>query len=445
MRTTIFALTLLAPGLCQAQPPPPPPPGPPSAATAAQPATPPAAVLTVDEAVRLAITQNPRLVAVVRDVGAARAGVRSARALVNPTLTFTPAITRGGSDQELILQQPLELNGARSARTGVARAELRRNEAEALVELRDLISQTRSAYYEVVRSRDLRTVAADLVQFAEEFSHGVRRQSEEGLRPGIDPVQTGIELSRARQQLTQAQAQVQLSEAALNTLIGRQAAAPLGLLDPLAFDPRPVEGESASRLALERRAEITAQEAQREAFRQEARLARAQGRPDLVPQIRADSITRGVSNLGIGLGISLPLFDFGGRKNRVRQAEEAARAQEARVLATRNQVRQEVEQAISRLRSAEIIIRDYQSGVLDQSRRLRDASLRALQLGAPGASILSVLEAQRTYRSVLTEYTNALAQYAQAQAELDRATGDTSADLLSGVESAYERKRESKP
>lgn len=65
MRTTIFALTLLAPGLCQAQPPPPPPPGPPSAATAAQPATPPAAVLTVDEAVRLAVSQNPLTTVVI--------------------------------------------------------------------------------------------------------------------------------------------------------------------------------------------------------------------------------------------------------------------------------------------------------------------------------------------------------------------------------------------
>jgi cobalt-zinc-cadmium efflux system outer membrane protein len=86
-------------------------------------------------------------------------------------------------------------------------------------------------------------------------------------------------------------------------------------------------------------------------------------------------------------------------------------------------------QALSRLAAAETVVRTYQGGVLEQSRRLLEGSQRALQVGAPGASILNVLEAQRTYRSVLTEYTNALAQHAQARAELDRATGSVPANL----------------
>jgi outer membrane protein, heavy metal efflux system len=87
-----------------------------------------------------------------------------------------------------------------------------------------------------------------------------------------------------------------------------------------------------------------------------------------------------------------------------------------------------VEQALARRRAAEVVIRDYQQGVLDQARRLLDASRTGFQAGA--TSVIALLEAQRTFRSVQTEYTNALAAYALAQAELERSTGAVPAALL---------------
>lgn len=411
-----------------------------SAATlAAQPSSAPAPAptqerqpqqLTADEAVALAIRQNPRLAAVARDILAAQAGVRSARALTNPSLIFTPAITSGGSDEEILLQQPLELNGTRGARTGVARAQLRQAQAEAVVELRTLVFETRAAYYDLARAQELRSLAQDVLRTAEEFHRGVRRQAEEGLRPGIDQIQAGIEVARTRQQVTLTEGQVRIAAAALNTLLGRPAMEPVAVVTPIPFAPEAIEAEPLVQQALAARAEITIQEARQQGFREEGRLARAQGRPDLVPQFRTESVTRGNPEPGIGLGISLPLLDWGSRRNRIRQAEEAARAQEARVAVTQAQVRREVEQAVARLRAAETVVQEYQGGVLEQARRLLEGSLRALQIGAPGASLLTALEAQRTYRGVLTDYTNALTEHAQARAELERAIGAVPADRL---------------
>jgi Outer membrane efflux protein len=201
-----------------------------------------------------------------------------------------------------------------------------------------------------------------------------------------------------------------------------------------------------------------------------ARLARAQGRPDLAPQFRAGSVTRGFGDSGIGIGISLPLFDYGSRRHRIRQAEESARAQEARIAATRRQVRQEVEQALARLQAADAVVRD-QGGVLEGARRLLEASRTGFQAGA--TSVIAILEAQRTYRSVLTDYTNALAAAGAllrrlgtllrrlavarlspargyppevsaagghpARAELERATGAVPADRLPAVSSQARR------
>ena len=420
------------------------PPTEPVTAAAADPA--PSPLLTVEEAVALALRHNPRLSAAARDITAAEAGVRSARARTNPTAQFTPALTNGGSDEEFLIQQPLELNGTRSARTGVAGAGLRRTRAEATVELRDLVREVRVTYYELARDRELRSVSQEVLRSAEELNRLVSEQVELGARPGIDRVQTGIEVTRAQQQLAQAERQVQISEATLSTLLARGPQDPIGPLAHLTFTPGPVEdSEAVAQRALSERAEITASEAVGESFRQEARLARAEGRPDIAPQFRAGGVTRGVQESGIGVAITLPFLDYGGRRNRIRQAEAAARAQEARTEAARNQVRQEVRQALVRLRGSELIIHNYQGGLLDQARRLLEASRQGFLLGAPGTSLLTVIEAQRTFRNVQTEYTSALADHAQARAELERAAGSVPATLLPADDASQRHRSARRP
>jgi cobalt-zinc-cadmium efflux system outer membrane protein len=381
--------------------------------------------------VAVAVKQNPRLSAAAREVAAARESVRSARALANPELTFIPNLTRGGSDEELLLRQPLELNGTRSARAGIASAQLRQTQAQAVVELRALVFETKTSYYGLAQARELLTVSQDLLKSAEEFDRITRRQVEEGLRPGIDRTQTGIEVTRAQQQAMLAASRVRAAEAALNTLLGQAPDQAIPTLSPLIFSPVKPDLEAVAREALAQRAEIQAQEAVRDASRGEARLARAQGRPDLVPQFRAESVTRSGPDPGIGLGISLPLFDYGSRRHRIRQAEETTRAQTDRIEGTRNDVRRDVEQAIARLQGSDSVVASYQQGLLDQARKLLEASRAGFQSGL--TSVVGVLEAQRTYRSVLIEYTNALVEHALARAELERAVGSVSPSLLPAV------------
>jgi cobalt-zinc-cadmium efflux system outer membrane protein len=393
------------------------------------------APLSVEDAVTQAIQNNPRLSAAVRDVVAARSGVRSAQALVNPTFLFSPGITSiSGSGDELILSQPLEINGTRSARKGVANAQLKVTQAQAVVELRELVFNVREAYYRLAQARAQQTLAADLLTNATEFDRISRRLVEAGKRPGIELAQTGIEVSRAQQQVTLADAQEKVTAATLNTLLGLSADAPVVAVSTLTPTTDAIDESALLRQALTSRAEIANVEATREGFQQEARLARAEGRPDLTPQIRFGSLIRGVpeassgNGFGIGLGVSLPLFDYGSRRNRIRQAEDSARAQTDRVTATQNQVRLEVTQAVARLRAAQTVAANYRSGVLAQAKRLLDASQTGFQEGQ--TSIVAVLEARRTYTAVQTEYLTALTSTALARAELERATGQIPVALL---------------
>ncbi|MCC2671458.1 MAG: transporter, partial [Armatimonadetes bacterium] len=254
------------------------------------------------------------------------------------------------------------------------------------------------------------------------------QQAEEGIRPGIDRVQTGIEATRGRQQLARAEAQETVARAALNTMMGLGPEAAVGELPALSLGDPPAENDGLIEQALEARAELEVVRGLRDQYRQEARLTRAQGRPDLAPQLRGGSLIRGVQDTGVGLGITWPFLDHGSRRARVRQSEEAANAQGARLQAARNLVRQETVQALARVRATGAVVRDYQGGVLEQSRRVLEARRTGFQAGL--TTVLELLEAQRTYRGVLAEYANALADHAEARAELERATGAVPADLL---------------
>jgi outer membrane protein TolC len=116
----------------------------------------------------------------------------------------------------------------------------------------------------------------------------------------------------------------------------------------------------------------------------------------------------------------LPLIDWGARKNKIQQAEVATLAQEDRIEQTKQTIRREVVQALARLQGASGLLASF-AEVLPQAQKL----LKASQLGfAEGkTSVLAVLEAQRTYRATLTQYTEAQAELALAQAELTRAMG----------------------
>lgn len=383
--------------------------------------------ITMEQAINLAVKQNPRVKALLHEVAAAERGYAGARAWANPSITFTPGFTRAGSDEELLIVQPLELNGTRAARSGIAHAHLREVEAESLIELREIIYKTKTAYLELVRAQERKALARDLVKNAEALEQTAKRQVELGSRPGIEHTQVSIELTRTRQQATLADAEYAATLAEFNAEIGRPLETTVEL-PPIQFSSQPVNEEELLRKAVEDRGEVTLISASKQSFLQEAKLARAEGIPDLTPHFRAGSLTRTPRESGFGIGISIPLLDYGSRKNRVRQAEESARAQDFRLTATRTLVQQEVRQAVARLRAADAVLRSFQDGMLTDARKLVEATRNGFELGA--ITLAGVLEAQRTFRSVQTEYIDALVSHELARAQLERAAGSIPASLL---------------
>lgn len=125
------------------------------------------------------------------------------------------------------------------------------------------------------------------------------------------------------------------------------------------------------------------------------------------------------SGLGIGWSMDLPIHD--------RNQGEIARSQAALKQAvetdasTKVGVQTDVVNAYYSLKSNEEIVNLYESGYLKQATDSRDISNYAYQRGA--ASILDLLDAERSYRATQLAYRQALAAQMIAAEQINQATG----------------------
>ncbi len=386
--------------------------------------------LTADDAVVLAARRNLGLTAAVQEAFAAGSGVQSARALAPPSFTIGPAFQTGGTTDGLLFLQPLELNGTRGARTGIARAQLRLAQAQALLGLQSLVYTTRLYFYALAQAQANLALQQSQLAFAQQFDRIARRQVKLGARPGIEAIQTAIQVARARQLVVQASGEEQAARAALNAYLGR---APLDPIDTsrawatLSLS-QPFPGiAAAQRNALDGRAEIAVARANRDVPLAQASLYRAQGRPDLSPSFRISQITPTYMDAGVGVVISVPI-DYGTRRGLIRQQQQSAQAEDARLVGAQALVRLEAEQAVVRLSAGRAVLQEYDAGLVANAHAVLASALAGYKAG--GTTIITVLDAQRTYRQILSDRLAAQAASAQAQAALDRAMGSVPQTLI---------------
>lgn len=380
--------------------------------------------ISQEEAVKKSLSTHPRALAARSQALAARSGLSSARALRNLEIALNPALTADGAENEFVASQFFEINGARRARSSAAASRLVATQAAQATELRSLAFDTIRAHIALARLQERLQAERELLEVAEELERIARRQVEVGTRPGIDLVNVEIATIRQRRAVREAEAELRSARTSLASFVGGDADAIVAELMPI----QAVQPQANADAAIQARSEVAEQSALAEALAWDRREVEAQGRPDLGLQALSGSFTREPRTAGLGLLITLPILDHGARRGRIAELRRLEEAQRHRVDATRREVRTDVMTAFERATAAQATLATFQDGLLERARRLLHASRIGFQAGQ--TSLVALLEAQRTYRAVQTEYVQARADYALALADLQRASGTLAADLI---------------
>ncbi|HPA16109.1 MAG TPA: TolC family protein [Verrucomicrobiae bacterium] len=379
-------------------------------------------VLTVQEAIRLALLHHPDFRAGAWRVEAAEGRAKQLRLWPNPELQFSaeemPTDGGGlsGSLNQAGIAQTVPFPGKSMLDGRIGRLAVRESEADLGALRIELEKGVKIAFARLLAAEGLVAVARELVGVAQKEATVARERANAGGVPAQEQLRAEIAWEQAKTQLTGFEGELEVARRGLAGAIGRPDLASASIRGSLResadfsmFD-RGRGAASASHPTLQ------AAETARDRAQAELRRAQIDPMPDVTLGIsggRDEAANAGI--MGFRVSLPLPLIDRSQAKTREARAE-AAIAENA-VEAARQRLAREWAEAESRLRSADAQANAYRTKILPKA-------LEALQLVQTGFEqgkfpFIDLLDTQRTVAETRLAYQQKLLELGIAQAELE--------------------------
>ena len=389
------------------------------------------APLTLQAALDEALARNGELIALRAQLEADRRGPEQERALMPPMLeaqiwqwplnTINPA----GATYMFMAQQEIPGRGKRALRTRLALAEVAASESAIPVRARDIVTDVKRTYAELFVSRKAVEVSGETIGLLRQIADGTQVRYASGKGAQQDVLRTVLEISRMHEEQVMLRERGLMAEARLNTLLGRDAGAPVGpLAEPREEAPLPAVAEL-QRLALERQPELAMARADVERAEAAAAAARGERKPDFFVRGGYMLMPGDAGAFTASVGISWPNAPWSRKRLdlAVEQAQLDVKAARARYDAGVNGLRLMVQEAYVRLESATVRAALLRTSVVPQSAQALDVSRVGYQ--ADRGVFLDIIDSQRLVAEARLGYYRALADIEQARADLERAIGSS--------------------
>ncbi|WOK36131.1 TolC family protein [Sphingomonas sp. C3-2] len=382
------------------------------------------ATLSLDQALSMAGASAPSLDAAEADINAAAAARTVAGLRPNPSISVEAENVAGSGpyrgtqslETTTSFALPIELGGKRSARIGVADARSRRVAVQAAITQADLRFNVIQAYAEAAAAQQRLVTASDQARIAAEGFRAAQVRVQAGRASPIEMQRADVARINADADVERAQRLVEVSRFSLSKLIGQPVS---GTLDTNWFtgvrsNYGPLrEIDSTGTLAM------AAAEADLAVADAGVRLARSQRVPDLTVGAGARYMREtGDTAALFSLTIPLPLFNNG------KAAVDQASSERLRAEAQKRVTALEVDQAIARAQAeaanastSAVTAKGPALAAAEEAARIARIGYREGKFGQ-----LELLDAERTLAETRLAAIDALLNYHNAQAQLERLT-----------------------
>ena len=380
--------------------------------------------LSLDDALLLALHQNPTLRAQQFALESTRAGEITAGLRPNPQMNFLAEQFKPGQAQQegqytVNIGQPIELGGKRQRRIDAARAATK----VAGYQLEDLrrqtILQVKTAFAGALIAREQVALAEENLKALDNTEQLQRLRVEKGDLSELELLRIQVQRFTFERDDADARQALLAAKIALKAAAGEANIAPdFDVVGELGFKEVPLDQTALRRAALDSRPDLRASEADRERARADHRLARANAWWDVTPQIEYQRI--GPDNT-VGFGFSIPLRIFDRNQGEISRTQAEIQRVDAVREATALQVLSAVDTDLATAvtqRDRVIRLRDV---YLPKATQTRDTVDYAYRRG--GASLLDFLDAQRSYRETALAHLQALGAYLSAVYQLEADVG----------------------
>jgi cobalt-zinc-cadmium efflux system outer membrane protein len=377
--------------------------------------------ISLEEAIDEAIKHNLDLVAERYSLSIAQARQVTAALRPNPVLTvngqtldllgagFNTNSPAGPNQFNARTEFPIERAGKRERRVELAAAERSLSELQLEDFVRRLMWEVRSGFTDVVQARDALTLAEDNLRTLRGIAEVNEIRVQSGDLAAVELERSRVAVAQHETSVEQARLSLEQSSVRLLRLIGRTATnTPVHFTGALPQSQiRESLGDLISR-ALAQRPDLRAATQAQARSQADLRLQIANGKVDYA--VGAEySYQRafGVGGSSVGVSLSVPLPVFHRNQGEILRAQREGQQNNARIVALREAIRNEVELAHRQHASAVRLLENIQGTLLTRSRSVRDTTEYSYRRGE--ATLVEFLDAQRAFNDSVQTYNNARA------------------------------------
>ena len=401
--------------------------------------------ISLEECLRFALGNNPRIQAAMQDVFASDARIKQDWSAYFPQLSWQTGYTKikqlqlsdalgqnlvfnyfvlgqisasqmlydFGVTQNLVTMRKLDNQSYKIMLTGT---------------VNDVICEVKKAYYNLQYALEARRVAEEMVSRYESFYNQAKAFYLAGTSPKVDVTIAEVNLSNSKLLLIQAENAIEIAMAKLNNTIGLPYSNKYKISDNLRYYPCDITLTDAIDIAKEARPEFQLAEVKVEEARQNVKLVKKSYFPKLTVegqyQVGGRTFT---SNYGYNFGgyLNFPTVNGMLIRNEIKEAKALHTREQAYATNTKNNIYYEIQQAYYSMIEKKNSIPVSFLG-LKQAKENYELSYGRYKVGV--GNPVELKEAQVQYQDAMLRYYNSLYQFNSARADLEKFIGKNLAE-----------------
>jgi outer membrane protein, heavy metal efflux system len=402
-------------------------------------------VLTLNEALQLALANNPELRASGSRIDAASGRAYQAKLWPNPELELSAEdwpINGGGgfsdAKQTIGLAQTFPFPGKKKLDRQIGASGVRLTRAELSLRRIELIRDVKTAFFQVLAAERLVAVETELVGVAEASAMAARKRVAAGAATDQEQLRAEIPLEQARTELSGFERELLAARQSLALHLGRPDLSEAPLSGALVEIPTPSLLDQGPETWLANHPSVATARTSRDRTQLELRRARLEPYPDVRVGLAGGRIGEtDQSIIQLGFSLPLPIIDTG--KGKKEEAQANVSVAEAELASIEQRLLRDWRIARQHLRTAADQVASYRDRILPKA----NEALRLVQTGFEQGkfSFIDLLDTQRTTAEVRLAYQQRLLELNVAQADLETFTS-TSVILESTPSSKSQTKPE---
>jgi outer membrane protein TolC len=394
-------------------------------------AVPTGPAFTLDEIERAVLIGNPEIAVAARRLAAVQAHVPQAGALDDPALMY-----RGW---QVPLRQPWNYNaaqnmfmisqtfpgfGKRSLRTSVAESGVAESKAALEATRLDVRIRVRKAFYDLLRAEDGLRIHDQHVDIARQAIEAARIKYAVGKVPQQDILKAQISVTRLAEHLIHFEQDIELAQAHLDTLLGRDPHEPINVRGEYETALDLPSLQALEKAALQSRPDLAQAEAAMEKSRKEQALANKAYSPDFTVSAGYMLMPSGSefrNNYMVEGSINLPWLNRRKHDSEIAETTAMVNQQDVEIAAMRNAAFGQIQEALVQTKAAQKLANIYKNSLRPQAEATLHSTVIAYENDR--TEFLDLLDSQMTVIDLDLSYFQALADFESRLADLELAVG----------------------